>query len=147
MTFLAGDIGGTNVRLALAESASVPAGFEISHQQLFLSNSFDDFDSILRLFLQETLASPTAACFAVAGPVNHGRARVTNLPWELDEKDLSRQLGTAAVRLLNDFEAVGYGISGLGSEDLHILQTGEPLQGAKSACPFSQQMTFSPEAQ
>ena len=124
MTFLAGDIGGTHVRLALAESPPSPNGIEISHQQIFLSGSFESFEDILQIFLGETRARPVASCFAVAGPVIQGYASVTNLPWELEEGRLSAQMGIKKVRLVNDFEAVGYGISGLSKDDVFILQAG-----------------------
>ena len=133
MNYLAGDIGGTHVRLALAETSSSPAGFEINHQQVFLSNSFDDFNAILQLFLRETQAKPVSACFAVAGPVNQGRAKVSNLPWELDETDLAAKFEISSARLLNDFEAVAYGLSGLSAEDLYVLQEGSPIPDATRA--------------
>jgi glucokinase len=37
----------------------------------------------------------TAACFGVPGPVRDGRLRLTNLPWTLDSRELSADLGSS----------------------------------------------------
>ncbi len=60
----------------------------------------------------------------VAGPVSGRTAATTNLPWQLDADELEFSLGIPKVRLINDFQAVGYGIEALKEEDLASLQTG-----------------------
>jgi len=42
--------------------------------------------------------------------VRHGRAKVTKLPWTLDERLLARRLHIGRVRLINDFVAAALGI-------------------------------------
>lgn len=53
--------------------------------------------------------APKSMCFAVAGPVDDGLCFMTNLEWTVDAKDMSARLGVP-VAVLNDFEAIGYGI-------------------------------------
>jgi len=67
-----------------------------------------------------------AACFDVAGPVIDGRARLTNLPWVIEEQSLQRSLGLKQVVLLNDLKAVAYAVPHLLAEDLHTINPGKP---------------------
>ena len=129
MKVLAGDIGGTKTLLQVVEyRAGVPVFGEVVR---FSSRDFDRFEALLDSFLarqpKHVLQGIDAACFAVAGPVDsqNQTARVTNLPWTLESQSLARQLGdTVAVRLVNDFYAVGLGVSALNPTDLVSLQSG-----------------------
>lgn len=103
MTILVGDIGGTNTRLALVASESGPRKFLA--EQEFKSSEFAALTPIVARFLTKTGARPTSACFDVAGPVGRGRAHLTNLPWDLDETALARDLDLERVTLLNDLQA------------------------------------------
>jgi glucokinase len=80
----------------------------------------------VRAFLAETGRSTEVACFDVAGPVTSGRARLTNLPWVLDEEGLRRELGLKRVILLNDLKAIAYAVPRLRPDELHVLNPGRP---------------------
>jgi glucokinase len=58
---------------------------------------------------------------------------VTNLPWEIDSRALAREFGFPRARLINDFQAIGYGIEALSDADLVVLQAGEPVTRAPRA--------------
>ena len=132
---LYGDIGGTKTLITLA---SIEDGHcHITAQQRFASNQFPSFDQLLYAFCRQTgidSAIVDAACFGVAGPVVHSgngdQAKVTNLPWQLDSVRLEQRFDIEKIRLINDVEAVGYGISTLGDHDVHTLQTGRALAQA-----------------
>ena len=66
-----------------------------------------------------------ATCFGVPGPVREGRLKLTNLPWVLDCKELSKSLGIQHVFLINDLEANGYGIPELASDKIFTLHAGD----------------------
>lgn len=132
MLVLAGDIGGTNTRLCLAEK--VANKIHLLHEQRYASQQFPDFLHIVNDFLQRNASlSPDAACFAVAGPVREQQAQVTNLPWQLDARQLKKHLSIEKLSLLNDFQAVGYGLATLSDDQLVSLQTGQPEQQARRA--------------
>lgn len=61
---------------------------------------------------------PARICIGVAGPVMEGKAKLTNLTWEVDEKTLAGELGVHSVALINDLEATAYGLAALGDNDL-----------------------------
>jgi glucokinase len=68
----------------------------------------------------------TSACFGVPGPVRNGRLKLTNLPWLLDSRDLSRDLNIDHVFLINDLEANGYGVPELPPDQIYTLSAGDP---------------------
>ena len=122
---LYGDIGGTKTVLQLAEVAA--GGIRECCTKRYDSPAFATFSAILRDFLgQATTHPPAAACFAVAGPVAAQQATLTNLPWQIGSTDIAQEFSIAAVKLINDFEAVALAIENLPCSDLHTLQSGNP---------------------
>jgi glucokinase len=122
---LAGDVGGTKVHLALY-------GFtegRLTHvrDEKFPSGQYAGLEIVVREFLSHDATKPdiTAACFGVPGPVRDGRLKVTNLPWELDSRILSSDLGIEHLFLINDLEANGYGIPELAPDQLYTLSSGD----------------------
>jgi glucokinase len=120
---LAGDIGGTNARLALAE---VNAGTRIVAEHDGKSQNIGDFAGFVADFLARSGARPEGACLAIAGPVIGNSVTGTNLPWTVEAGALGRRIGVSRVRLINDFAAIGYGIRVLEEADLLTLQPGHP---------------------
>ena len=136
MRVLAGDIGGTNTRLQIAECESGQC--RTVRDERFESGSYDGLASVLREFMKPERARAIAGvCLGVAGPVKEtavGQSvKVTNLPWEIHGWELAREFGFPAVRLINDFQAIGYGIDALDSRHLAVLQKGEPVPRAPRA--------------
>lgn len=121
---LAGDIGGTNTRLALFEL--VDGRLRPLVTEIVPSAQHQSLDEIVARFVATQGRRIEHAGFGIAGPVKHGRSQATNLPWVVDARALARQLGIPAVSLINDLEANAYGIAALGPEDLAVLLTGEP---------------------
>ena len=88
---LAADIGGTNSRLALYATATGD-GVTPLFERTYPSNSHSSLDDIAEGFLFEAASGGhvasgrdvRAACFAVAGPIEHNICRATNLPWVVD---------------------------------------------------------------
>lgn len=128
---LGADVGGTNTKIALARfEGGKPVVLE---RKVYPSARYPALEPIIDAFLAEGAVAPNApaieaACFAVAGPVEGGRGRLTNLPWEADEVEIARRFGFAATRVINDFAAAGLGIAHLGSDDLLTLQRGAALE-------------------
>ncbi len=131
MRVLAGDIGGTKTLLQIADCET--GRCRGVREQRFDSGSHDGLASIIGEFLREEKAKTIeAACFGIAGPVKQTAAgqsvKVTNLPWEIHGDAIAREFGFPRVRLINDFQAIGYGIEALGAKDLVVLQPGEPVE-------------------
>jgi len=125
-TLLAGDIGGTKTLLSLHGAG----GLETLAQERYSSADWPDLAAMVNHFLEGLRpaghAHPAVACLAVAGPVQAGRARLTNLPWSLGEQELARACAIPTVELVNDFAVLIYG--------LPHLQEGQqaPVRGGSS---------------
>ena len=129
---LAGDIGGTNTRLALFEDGPPLTKW---HEKTFRNEGRGGLREIVQEFLDGVEGEEgkvDRAAFGVAGPVKDGCAVMTNLPWRLDEGELARELGVPKVALINDLVAHGEGIELLRPEQLIVIQAGEPAHGNRA---------------
>ena len=81
------------------------------------------------------------AAFVVPGPVHEGVSLAANLPWNIDARALSAELGIERIAVLADAEAVAHAIPTLSPEDLLLVSSGaasEPGNQAvivAGACP------------
>jgi len=119
---LAGDIGGTNARLAYFQSQN--GHFELVAERVFPSRQHQGLGEIVTQFLDESGTRPEAACFGIAGPVRNGRVETSNLPWVIEQSVLANQIHLAATLLINDLEASAWGIGALSLKDLVTLNPG-----------------------
>jgi glucokinase len=119
---LAGDIGGTNTRLAFfaAEEGRLEAAAEATYP----SRSYSGPDEIVTEFVKAQQFPVTGAGFGIAGPVRNARCQTTNLPWVVDAQQLAGLLRLDSVVLINDVEANAYGIATLGTSDFAVLHEG-----------------------
>ena len=127
---LTADIGGTNTTFGIFEPT--PTGLELLLTLHLASNTITNFPHIIKSVqqhLQEKYNAPIIhACFAVAGPINENKttSQLTNLPWNIDTLAIE-SLTHIKPLLLNDFEAIGYGIDALPPEDILIIKDSQPL--------------------
>lgn len=128
MRVLAGDIGGTKTALAIADVG--PDSLFLERTRTYPSARWRSFDLLVSDFLARERARPRVAVFGVAGPVAAGRARVTKLPWRLDEGALERCLGIRRIRLVNDFVAAAVGITRVSLRRMTVLLPGRREPGA-----------------
>jgi glucokinase len=119
---LAGDVGGTNARLALFEAG----GRVRVRQEAFPSQKFASLEEVVRAFLGPKPPQIAAATFGIAGPVVNGRAKATNLPWVIDAHELRDHLGIPRVTLVNDLVALAFGTLTVPPDALFVLNAGVP---------------------
>lgn len=123
---LAGDIGATTTRLALVSVDAGPRKFVA--EQEFRSADFEGLQPIVEAFLASSGERPTSACFDVAGPVIAGHAHLTNLPWDLQEAALCRDLGLDHITLLNDLEAIAHAVPHLQRGEMAEINAGRAVE-------------------
>lgn len=119
---LACDVGGTSTRVALFEPNVDRA--EMIGSETFRSGQYQSLEKIIEEFRQKRSDKVTAACFGVAGPVSDGRCITTNLPWQVELKQLQTTLGSDQVVLINDLVANAWGIEWLTADDVVSLHEG-----------------------
>ncbi len=122
MMVLAGDVGGTNARMALVEMNGRDA--RIVKESRYRSHDYPGLSPIVRHFCEESGSRPDRACIAMACPLVDDDCTAPNLPWKVNARRLAAEIGIPATTLINDFVAVGYGIPLLQATDLATLQTG-----------------------
>jgi glucokinase len=128
---LAGDIGGTKTNLAVY---SPEVGLRAPLiEATFPSTDYGSLEALVGDFLSQTGVKVERASFGVAGPVVAGQAKITNLPWVMDEVQLREALGLSSVRLLNDLSAIGHAIPWLEPADVHTLNEGQARAGGAIA--------------
>jgi glucokinase len=146
---VAGDIGGTKTHLALFDwkkDRVDPVRLESFH-----SADYTSLEDMLTEFLSPPTAPQSiddvatekgdaveverpaekpqkieAACFGIAGPVIENRCQTTNLPWVVDGATLAKQFDIPRVKLLNDLEAMAYGVLLLRPDEVDVLNAGTP---------------------
>jgi len=122
-TLLIGDIGGTNARFALADR-STPAFSDLLTVQCA---DYDSAEVAIKHYLDSVGAmSPDVICLAAAGPVVEQRVRMTNNHWTLASDELASEFAANSVCLLNDFEAIAYGVPLLASGDCAPIGLPDP---------------------
>ncbi|AFL76373.1 glucokinase [Thiocystis violascens] len=131
MRLLVGDIGGTKTALGVAQTDGETV--TLTEPRRYPSAAFESLDQIVRRYCGETGLICRFAAFAVAGPIQDRRCETTNLPWILDADELEHSFGFAGVDLLNDLEAVAWGVDALGPQDLAVIHPGDGI-GTGNAC-------------
>jgi glucokinase len=122
---LLADIGGTNARFALME------GGEISPPEHLRVIDYPRIEDAMAAFLAgQGGKTPAAGLLGVAGPVVNNRCIFTNSSWVVDGDALAKQFGLTSVRLLNDFEALGWSLPALKSADLFAMGDQRPAPDA-----------------
>jgi len=116
---LAGDIGGTNARLALFDGDN--GKFQLVSASVYPSREYSGLDEIVAKFVDMANVHADTACFGVAGPVRNGRVEASNLPWIIDAQRLSDELKIKQALLINDLEANAWGIAMLEAKDVVTL--------------------------
>jgi glucokinase len=137
MIVLAGDIGGTNSRLALYESAANGTP-RLLFERTYPSAAHASLDDIADAFMSaaETALEGrvgrgkgvSAACLAIAGPIENNICRATNLPWVVDGRSLAARLGIERLRLMNDFHAAAQGVTAVDAQWLAPLGGAPPVR-------------------
>src|SRR5579885_100275 len=129
---LAGDIGGTNARIAIFEVDDRRP--KLVCERIYPTREHRSLESALSEFLSANpSAGIRAACFGIAGPVRNGRALMPNLGWTVDSASLAWLVKIDRVGIVNDLEANAWGIALLEDKDFAVLNAGAPDPSGNAA--------------
>jgi glucokinase len=130
-TVLAGDIGGTKTNLGLfIKGTRRPL---LKTIETYSSQEAPDLEHIIDKFLKKHKVAVASGCFGVAGPVLHGRCKITNLPWDVSEARIKRRFKWGHVRLINDLAATALAIPLLNSREFLSLSRAKARKGENLA--------------
>ncbi len=118
---LVGDLGGTNVRFALAAS-DAQGRPTIGAVRAFAVAEFPGLAQAAMHYLGQIPGPPPGvAIIAVASAVTGDAIRMTNNTWSFSVSALKRELGMRDVRVVNDYAAIGRSLSLLTDGDLRRI--------------------------
>ncbi len=125
-TILAGDIGGTKIRLALFLWKR--EHLHLYQEKIYLSKKYSGLEPILQDFLDRG-EKVDIACLGVAAPITGNFVRLTNLPWTIHLPSLRKRFSLKRLEIINDLLANAYGIFLLKKRDVKILNPGIKRKG------------------
>lgn len=121
------DIGGTNTRVALAQGARV----DRTTIRRFANAEYPGLSEILSTYLAAANRPVCAGvCVAVAGPIDNGVARMTNLDWSIDSDTVRAATQAKHVAILNDLQAQGHALGHIEQNSLVPLIEATERPGA-----------------
>ena len=127
-TVLVGDVGGTNARFALYRyPLDAPGKGDIIDRETRSVRDYIDFDAAMAAYLASrklTGADLNGASLAVASAVVGQQVQFTNSPWRFSIPEIKEQFGLRHLRVLNDFEALGFSLDNLPVSSISTVQEG-----------------------
>lgn len=134
---LLADLGGTNVRFALADTSS-SSPLMLDSVQRYRVKDFETLAETMRQYFKDTGLVASNAIIAAAGRIANGETvKITNNPWAVSAKSLEQELGFSNVKLVNDFAAQGMSIPLLTADQLQAVgPVGIPTRGAQASQTF-----------
>lgn len=127
--WLVADVGGTNIRLALADGPGAKARRVIAYHDA----DYATLEAAIAAYLDAVGERPRAACIAIAGPVVGAVLQLTNRGWRLDRAALAARFGWARLLVINDFEALALALPSLEPAMLAQIGGGSALPGKPKA--------------
>jgi glucokinase len=125
--YLVGDVGGTNDDLAVVRVTK--GGIDVLFQEDRSTQRHQEFSHVVNEFLEnfenEENVNIDSACLAVAGPVEDQKVEMPQTDLKVDANKLEEETELEHVHIINDFDAIGYAINMLDTDDYKVLQEGE----------------------
>ncbi len=125
-TILLADIGGTNIRFAWYQNATV------SPITTYKCASFQNIFEAIDCYMKRTNEQPTDIIIGAAGNVQNRSVQLTNCAWYISESILQKHYKLQSCLIVNDFVLQGLGVLQLKATDKVQLgggrsQTKEPI--------------------
>ena len=118
------DIGGTNMRVAVAEDNG-----DINNIAVYTCADYASLADVLSDYIaKQAFGGVTInACLAIACPVEQDIVSMTNLPWQFSQSALKAKLNFTNLWLINDFTAIAYAVPKLDKQQKVQIGHGQSL--------------------
>lgn len=103
---LVADVGGTNIRLGIANLDDLSVSQILSYQ----CADFGNIDGAIQKYIDDSGASFELACIDVATAVTGDVVSLTNNHWEFSQDKLKEQFGLTKLIVINDFTAIAMSV-------------------------------------
>jgi glucokinase len=118
------DIGGTNVRFAIAPQPGAAPGLVIFTK----TAGHETFEAAIAAEFPRFSPTPRSLIVCAAGPVDGRELKLTNAAWHIDGTVLAERFGFDQGLLLNDFEAQALSLPVLPSDGWHSIGPAFPMR-------------------
>jgi glucokinase len=126
---LVGDVGGTNVRLAVARQ-NENGHVDLSHVSRLPVATFPSLNDAIEAWKAGGRTLPETAVFALAGPTGADEVKFTNSTWVVSASATKHRFGFKSVTLVNDFAAQARAVPANRPDEFETLIDGTPIAGA-----------------
>ncbi len=114
------DVGGTNVRFAVADLAD--GRIELGDVLRYATGAHSSLAAAWRHFADEHgRPLPSAASVAIAGGLGGETVKLANSPWVVRPATLAAELGVGQLTLVNDFGAMAHAVDSLNADQLELI--------------------------
>jgi glucokinase len=127
---LLADVGGTNVRFALADTTSSKPLLADSIRRYRVAD-FATFTDAALAYLAQSGARPRRGVFGFAGQVRDGEVQITNHVWSVSRERVRAELVLDQLHIVNDFAAMSLCVPLLDATDMRAI--GPPSEPSLSA--------------
>ena len=121
MSLIVGDVGGSNCRLATYHNG------EIENIMVLPTAQSGGLAQAISTYTQTFDSQFEAGCVAVAGPVHHNAAQLTNVDWYGSGADFP-----CRGRIVNDLEAAAFGVQALNADSTLVLHDAPDSEGPQA---------------
>lgn len=101
---LAGDAGASKTELAVFEKQDT--GLNKICFEIFKSKEYESLESMVYEFVRKNKLNLEKACIGIPAPVIDGKAKATNINWDIDAEKISKIAGINNLKIVNDLEAL-----------------------------------------
>lgn len=128
------DVGGTNTTFGVfGLKDKLPLLLLSLHLETRkIKSMINETNNVLFYVRKKYEISIKKACYGVAGVVSYERrnAKITNGKLTIEKEDLLRNTKLEKILIINDFEAIGYGINILDKKDIIIIKKAQKVLNA-----------------
>lgn len=123
-TALVADVGGTNIRLGIADLNDL----SISNILTYQCADFENIDSAISQYKQDSGCNFELACIDVATAVTGDFVSLTNNHWQFSQKALKEQFSLTHLSVINDFTAIAMSVPNISDENKVQIGGDAPLE-------------------
>ena len=123
---LVADIGGTNIRVGIADATGA-----IKALTVFQCREYAGLSDVLKKYIGDNNINDMQinACLAIACPVDNDLISMTNLPWEFSKSAIKSELNLDKLLLINDYTAIAHSVPYLTKDQKVQIGKGEVVPG------------------
>jgi len=126
---LGADIGGTyaNIGIAGVKNRKFELLFKLNFESKKIDSVFTAIKTTMNYAKNKHDIDIKNACIGAAGAVSdkNDYVKLTNIPWDINTKEILEKTSLESAFIVNDFQAVGYGVNLLdhnNKNDIHIVR-------------------------